>query len=130
MKRAGLVIQLDDELSGHINDLAFDRGQTPEEVVTQLVVNGLKDQELWNRAAKTLGDLTPRELEVARLTAAGFTNQEIAMAMTISAETVKSHLRNIMRKLDLHSREKLMRVLVNVKPGWGAGVPRSAQGRE
>ena len=120
MKKGGLLIEFDAELSGQIKDRADDRGQTPEALVTELVMNALKDQELWNRAAKTLADLTPRQLEVARLTAAGFTNREIAMAMTISPETVKSHLRNIMRKLDLHNREKLMRVLVNVKPEWEA----------
>ena len=113
MERSSLTIELDRDLLGRVNDLALDRGQTLEEVVTELVVNGLKDQELWNQAAKTLDDLTPRELEVARLTAAGFTNREIATEMAISPETVKSHLRNIMRKLDLHSKEKLLRVLLH-----------------
>ena len=113
MKRAGLVIEFDAELSGRINNAADDLGQTPEALVTELVIRGLKDQEQWSRAAKTLADLTPRELEVARLTAAGFTNGEIATALTITPETVKSHLRNIMRKLDLHSKERLIRVLLN-----------------
>lgn len=50
------------------------------------------------------GVLTPRELEVLRLVAAGKTNRDIADALTISPHTVGRHLQNIFMKLDLSSR--------------------------
>ena len=50
------------------------------------------------------GPLTGREVEVLRLIAAGKTNREIAMALTISEKTVARHVSNILTKLDLPSR--------------------------
>nr|MDQ3044354.1 response regulator transcription factor [Chloroflexota bacterium] len=51
--------------------------------------------------------LTPRELEVVRLVAAGHSNREIADALFVSVPTVKRHLTNIMGKLGLPSRTAL-----------------------
>jgi predicted ATPase/DNA-binding CsgD family transcriptional regulator len=48
--------------------------------------------------------LTPRELEVLRLIAAGRSNREIAAALFISVPTVKRHVTTILSKLDLPSR--------------------------
>jgi DNA-binding CsgD family transcriptional regulator len=48
--------------------------------------------------------LTPRELQVLRLVAAGHSNREIADALFISVPTVKSHLTNVLGKLGLPSR--------------------------
>ncbi len=48
--------------------------------------------------------LTPRELEVLRLVAAGKSNREIASALAISEHTVARHLQNIFAKLRVSSR--------------------------
>ena len=48
--------------------------------------------------------LTERELEVLRLVAHGLNNREIAKQLFISENTVKNHVRNILEKLQLHSR--------------------------
>jgi len=48
--------------------------------------------------------LTPREVEVVRLVAAGRTNREIATALVISEKTVARHVSNILAKLELPSR--------------------------
>jgi DNA-binding NarL/FixJ family response regulator len=49
-------------------------------------------------------DLTPRELEVLRLTAKGLRNRDIARVIGRTEETVKVHLKNIMAKLDVEDR--------------------------
>lgn len=51
--------------------------------------------------------MTPREREVIDLIAEGMSNKAIAKELHISIHTVKSHLRNIMEKLTLHSRLQL-----------------------
>jgi DNA-binding NarL/FixJ family response regulator len=48
--------------------------------------------------------MTPREREVINLIAAGLSNKEIGARLAISIDTVKSHLRNVMEKLMLHTR--------------------------
>ncbi|MEW6218285.1 MAG: response regulator transcription factor [Thermodesulfobacteriota bacterium] len=53
--------------------------------------------------------LSPREKEVVRLAVAGKTSQEIGDILCISSKTVRVHLSNIMKKLDIHSRTDLVR---------------------
>ncbi len=48
--------------------------------------------------------LTDREMEVLRLVAKGLNNRDIAKQLFISENTVKNHIRNILEKLQLHSR--------------------------
>jgi len=48
--------------------------------------------------------MTQREREVIALIAVGLSNKEIAQRLSISTDTVKSHVRNVMEKLALHSR--------------------------
>lgn len=53
--------------------------------------------------------LTNREREVLKLTAGGFTNQEIADRLVISPKTVDTYRQRIMEKLNLHHRSELVR---------------------
>lgn len=48
--------------------------------------------------------MTQREREVIALIAVGMSNKEIATRLSIAADTVKSHVRNVMEKLALHTR--------------------------
>ena len=48
--------------------------------------------------------MTRREREVIELIGEGLSNKEIAQRLNIAAHTVKSHVRNVMEKLALHTR--------------------------
>lgn len=48
--------------------------------------------------------LTAREMEVLKLVARGLSNRDIARELFISENTVKNHIRNMLEKLQLHSR--------------------------
>ncbi len=54
-------------------------------------------------------DLSEREREVLALTAAGYTNQEIADKLIISVKTVDTYRSRIMEKLNLHHRSELVK---------------------
>lgn len=51
-----------------------------------------------------MASLSPRELELAQLVAAGYTNAEIASTLQISRQTVKNHLQAAYTKLGVHNR--------------------------
>ena len=55
-------------------------------------------------AALQAVQMTPREREVIALIADGMSNKEIAARLGIATDTVKSHVRNVMEKLALHTR--------------------------
>ena len=66
-------------------------------------------------AAKT-GELSDREMEVARLTAAGHGNKEIAARLDLSVKTVETYRARSLEKLGLKSRAELVRYAF--QQGW------------
>jgi DNA-binding CsgD family transcriptional regulator len=63
------------------------------------------------RDASTLDDLTPQELQIARLLADGRTTREAAAALFLSPKTIEYHLRHVYQKLGIHSRDELAAAL-------------------
>jgi DNA-binding NarL/FixJ family response regulator len=59
--------------------------------------------------------LTDREMQVLRLVARGMNNRDIAKELFISDNTVKNHVRNILEKLQIHSRMEAVMVAVREK---------------
>src|SRR5579884_964224 len=59
------------------------------------------------RAAGGLDELTPQELQISMLLAGGQTTREAAAALFLSPKTIEYHLRNVYRKLAIHSRDEL-----------------------
>jgi DNA-binding CsgD family transcriptional regulator len=64
-----------------------------------------------DRPSESLSELSPRELEVAQLVAAGHSNDEIAQLLHISSRTAEKHVSSALRKLNLRSRVQLGRLL-------------------
>lgn len=57
-----------------------------------------------NNESDPFYSLTEREMDVLSLVATGLSNKQIANKLFISEETVKVHIRNLLRKLNVHSR--------------------------
>ena len=66
------------------------------------------------RTVETLDELTPQELQVARLAAGGHTNPEIGAQLFLSIRTVEWHLTKVYAKLGISSRKQLRTALPNV----------------
>ena len=59
------------------------------------------------RVPATLDELTPQELQISLLLAEGRTTRETAASLFLSPKTIEYHLRNVYRKLGIHSRDEL-----------------------
>ncbi len=63
-----------------------------------------------------LSRLTPRERDILRLLREGLPNKVIASRLDVSEVTVKSHLGNVFRKLNVSNRLQAMRLMVEKEP--------------
>ena len=86
-----------------------DLGAAPwaDQAAAELAATG---ETARRRDPSTLDDLTPQELQIARLLAEGKTTREAAAAIFLSPKTVEYHLRHVYQKLGINSREELARV--------------------
>ncbi len=86
----------------------------PGENSNSFVTNDTSQQHISKSAklAQTLRVLTPREMEVLKLVAEGYTNQEIADQLVLSIKTVQAHRANVMEKLELHDVTHLVRFAI------------------
>src|SRR6266702_3832991 len=83
----------------------------------ELVATG---ETVRKRTVETLDELTPQEVQVARLAAGGQTNPEIGTQLFLSPRTVEWHLGKVFGKLGVSSRKELRAALSDV----GAAVDR------
>lgn len=80
-------------------------------VASVYIIYSEQQQVLFSENSLTSLGLTRREAETAEFIAKGYSNTEIASAMDISENTVKTHLANIYKKLGLNYRTELMSLL-------------------
>jgi DNA-binding CsgD family transcriptional regulator len=106
---AGLALLT--EVFHGLSDLGARRDAT--RVMHTLRGHGVDVKRPWWGGRRGYGDqLSPRELDVARLLVGGRTNREIAAALFLSPKTVARHVDAAMRKLDAGSRTALAVKLV------------------
>ncbi len=95
-----------------INDTAF---ATP--AVASRVLQEFRELTLYGQEATPIfAPLSPREVEVLDAIAQGMTNKQVAYALSISLQTVKNHMSNILRKLSANDRTQA--VLYAMRQGW------------
>ncbi|RLB11781.1 MAG: DNA-binding response regulator [Deltaproteobacteria bacterium] len=88
----------------------FLHSSVSKEVVKSLI----NTPSIKNTGDPAYNSLTPREQEILRLLAEGFSNKEIADMLCISPKTVENHRSNIMNKLGLHSITDLIRYAIKL----------------
>ena len=79
------------------------------------LIDEFKEMARADRQQAMTPRLTERELEVLRLVARGLNNRDAAKELYISENTVKNHVRNILEKLQLHSRMEAVMYAVREK---------------
>lgn len=82
-------------------------GQTMiQPAVTEALMRGLQGIETGFEASELPEPLSPRETEVVRLMAGGYSNREIAEALGASEGTIKNHVSSILGKLGVRDRTR------------------------
>ena len=109
---------------------AFERLGVPlwaVRAVTELRATG---ESARRRDPTALDQLTPQELQVARLVGQGATNHEAAAQLFLSPRTIDYHLRKVFRKAGISSRSELIRLVYAgdplLKPPGGAESPSAS----
>lgn len=72
------------------------------------------------RARRTSQRLTPRQLQVMRMVAAGLSNRQIARRLNVSEGTVHNHLTNVFDRLHVQSRTAAVHAVFDATEGWPA----------
>jgi DNA-binding CsgD family transcriptional regulator len=101
-----LVQQLT-RVAGEAGRTGDDGAAEPTELLLDMEVDGVRCV-LVREPPQAGATLSPRELEIARLVAAGHPNKIIAAELDISAWTVGTHLRRIFAKLGVGSRAAMV----------------------
>jgi DNA-binding NarL/FixJ family response regulator len=81
-------------------------GTMMQPAVTETLLRGLRNQSAEFERLPKPGELTPKETEVLRLVAGGYSNKEISSALNKSEGTVKNHVSNILSKLGVRDRTR------------------------
>lgn len=113
-----LQLELKGDLAGRLRQAARTHGQPPQELAQALLARGLDRAALQKQAAQALHTLTPRQQEVAWLIARGLTNQQIAEALVVSRETIKTHVSNVLNKFAASSKAELRVLLLDLGVRW------------
>lgn len=106
--------ELDTTLQTRLMTLAKQENRSPRELEADLIEAGLTQRSLQDAWVKRWQSLSAREQQVVALTCLGYTNAQIGTRLYISVETVKTHMRNVLVKFNLHGKAEIKKAL----EGW------------
>lgn len=90
-----------------IREVSQGRAYLPPAIAARLLAR-LRKNKRMPQAEIMVEKLTPREIEVADWVGKGLTNRQIADALTLTEGTVRTHVHNILQKLNLQNRNQLI----------------------
>jgi DNA-binding CsgD family transcriptional regulator len=108
-----LTFDMDQALIQSLKSLAEQEKRAADDVAADLLTFALAQRQAADDNLDRWHSLTPREQQVAALACLNYTNRQIAAQLVISPETVKTHMRNTLRKFDLHSKAELRQILAD-----------------
>jgi len=105
--------ELSESLHATLSTLARHEGRPEEELIPDLLAAGLIQYRSTGKLWQQWLSLTPRERDIAALACLGFSNNQMALRLGISLNTIKTHMRNVLSKFGVASRVKLRQKLEN-----------------
>ncbi len=108
------LVQLRPDLLSAIKIIADNEQRQVGTVVNELVAFALEQHQSAEDSLEVWHNLTPREREVTAYIWLGLTNPQIAETLSISPNTVKTHIKNLLAKFHVNSKLELRHQLVSV----------------
>ena len=105
------TFELTERLQFILTELAEREGRPEREFLSELVVAGLDQYYSRRELLPKWESLSPREKEVAYLIHTGMTNNQMAERLSVSIETIKTHVANILRKFGVRRKSDLRHIL-------------------
>lgn len=90
-----------------ISELARQEQRPEEEIHADLLAAAIAQRNTSQELLNRWQSLSPREQEVTALTCLGYTNYQIAAKLGVSHTTIKTHIRNILVKYQMHGKAEL-----------------------
>lgn len=109
----GQIIRLDAHLFALLEGVAAEQQRPVQELVIAALYAAVQTNHAQATYDRLWTELTPREQQVAALVCLGYTNHEIAHGLTISINTVRSHVRNVLDKFQVPSKSDLRLILAD-----------------
>ncbi len=110
-KSSPRTFEFSEDLQLTLTKLAEREGCPEHEFTSDLVAAGLVQYFASAELLPKWKSLSAREKQVARLVAQGLTNRQIAAYLSLSTETINTHVQNILRKFGLNSKAELRHIL-------------------
>ena len=109
----GQIIRLDARLYGLLEVIAAEQQRSVPDLVVATLYAAVHTNQAQAGYDRLWAELTPRGQEVTALVCLGYTNHEIAQRLTISINTVRSHIRAVLDKFQVASKADLRLILAD-----------------
>jgi len=111
MQGSKRAFELDQPLVEALRHLAEREHRPQDEVAVDLLSAALAQRQAAEVNLRVWQSLSSRQQQVTALICLNYTNRQIAARLVITTETVKSHVRNVLRKFNMHTKTELRQAL-------------------
>ena len=109
-----IQLSLPAELWQAVNELAELEQLNTHDLLISMVEAGVAERQFHFRFPELWDSLTSREQQVAAFACLGYANGEIASALNVTVNTIKTHIGRILRKFSVASKAELGRLLAHI----------------
>jgi DNA-binding CsgD family transcriptional regulator len=106
--------EINENLQVTLSTLAQHEGRPEHEIIPDILAAGLSQYQSVEKLWPKWESLSPRERDIAAFTCLGYTNRQISARLSLSPETIKTHVRNVLLKFGVKSKAELRHIL----SGW------------
>jgi DNA-binding NarL/FixJ family response regulator len=122
-------LKVEQAVFSNLQKIADAQNQSVDELASELLTQAIEQRQQADTTEERWWSLSHREQEIIALHCLGYSSHEIGLRLTLSLNTIKSHLRNGMQKLGFSNRSELRKALADWDfAGWLKVEPKARDG--